>query len=172
MSLLKLNVGSGQRKFDASLGWTNIDINAAWAPELVADCSSLPMLADASCSMIVSHHQLEHVDLTQADAMLAEWYRLLAPGGSLLIFVPDLRALADAWIEGRIDDFIYCVNLYGAFMGHEADRHKWGYRFLSLRQKLWLAGPWREIKKFDWRKVEGADIAAKDFWILGVEAVK
>lgn len=169
MSLLRLNVGSGQRKFGA--GWINVDINDRWEPDLICDMSSLPY-PDSSCSMIVAHHTLEHVELTRADSMLREWHRLLAPGGSLLIFVPDLHALALTWLEGRIDDYIYCVNLYGAFMGHDADTHKWGYSKQSLERKLRTAAPWREVKEFNWRKVEEADIAAKDFWILATEAIK
>lgn len=168
-TLLRINAGSGQRKFSAP--WINCDINPRWSPDLVADMAFLPY-PDSSCSMIVSHHTLEHVELSKADDMLREWHRLLAPGGSLLIFVPDMRTLATVWLAGQIDDYIFMVNTYGAYMGHEADTHKWGYYYLSLAKKLRAVAPWREVKLFDWRKVEGADIAAKDFWILGIEVIK
>lgn len=167
--LKQLNVGSGQRPFSAP--FLNIDINPRWSPDILADASALP-LDDGSCSLIISHHQLEHVELCKADDMLREWYRLLAPGGSLLVFVPDLNALTLAWQQGRIDDYLFCVNLYGAWMGHEADLHRWGYCTRSLHKKLHTAAPWREVKPFNWRTIPGADIAGKDFWILAMEAVK
>lgn len=169
MKLLQLNCGSGQRKF-SSPPFTNIDINPAWTPELVADVSALPY-ADNSCSLIVSHHQLEHVELTKSDDMLREWYRLLAPGGSLLVFVPNIRALAGAWLSHRISDYTFFVNLYGAYMGNDADIHRWGYDHESLHKKLCAVAPWREVKRFDGRKVPGADLA-QDWWILNLEAVK
>ncbi len=169
--MLKINCGSGQRKFDPALGWTNIDTQAKWSPELVCDCSSLPYL-DNSASLIVSHHQLEHVEMAQADVMLKEWYRVLAPGGSLLIFVPDLLALTRAWLDAKIDDYIFCVNLYGAYMGNDADLHRWAYHEGSLRAKLRGVAPWREAKKFDYREIPGADIAGRDWWHLGMEFVK
>lgn len=168
-SLKQLNVGSGQRPFKSP--FTNIDVNPRWSPDLVADMFSLPY-PDGSCSLIVAHHTLEHIEISKADDMLREWHRLLAPGGSLLIFVPDLRALVNAWLEGRIDDYIFCVNLHGAWMGHEADLHRWSYHHLSLSRKIRAAAQWREVKKFDWRRIEGADIAGGDWWILAMEAIK
>lgn len=167
-NLLQLNVGSGQRPFAAP--FINIDINPHWSPDLVADVSSLPY-PDNSCSLIVSHHQLEHVEISKADEMLREWHRLLCPGGSLLIFVPDLQRLTEAWMQGRINDYIFCVNLHGAWMGHEADLHRWSYTYMSLVSKLHKAYPWREIKRFDGRGIAGAEIS-QDWWILGMEAIK
>ncbi|SRR6266700_4304516 len=170
MSLLQLNCGSGQRKF-ASPPFINIDINPKWDPDLVADVSSLPY-EDNSCSLIVSHHQLEHIEISKADEMLREWNRLLCPGGSLLVFVPDLRALTDAWMKGKIDDYIFCVNLHGAWMGNEADLHRWSYHELSLSRKIRKAAIWRNVSRFDWRKIPGTDIAAQDWWICAIEAIK
>jgi hypothetical protein len=95
----------------------------------------------------------------------------LKPGGSLLVFVPDLRALAKRWLEGGLTTQIYVTNLYGAFLGHEEDRHKWGFDRQSIEDFLRSSSPWREVTPFDWRQIPGAD-CAKDFWILAMEAVK
>ena len=166
--MLRLNCGSGQRPFDKP--WINIDTQERWNPDLVSDMSALPY-DDNSAELIVGHHVLEHFEIGKADDLIREWHRVLAPGGSLLIFVPDLRALVEAWREGRIDDYIFCVNLYGAYMGDIADRHAWAYTFETLAAKLRKAAHWREVKRFDWRKVAGADLA-QDWWVLAVEAVK
>jgi predicted SAM-dependent methyltransferase len=168
VGLHQLNVGSGQRPF--ATPFTNIDSNPRWNADLICDAGRLPY-SSGSCSLIISHHQLEHVELSKADDMLREWYRLLAPGGSLLIFVPDLWKLTVAWNRGDIDDYTFCVNLYGAWMGDEADLHRWGYHRQSLTKKLEKVAPWREIKLFDYEKIEGADLA-RDWWILAMRAIK
>ena len=56
-----------------------------------------------------------------ADSMLRECYRILSPGGSLIATTPDLDALAHAWLEGRISDYIYCVQIFGAYRDNEGD---------------------------------------------------
>ena len=163
-----LNVGSGQRP--AGKPWINVDIQPRWNPDLLADVSKLPH-GDNTVEAICAHHVLEHLVLDDGAVALREWLRVLKSGGSLLIFVPDLAALAKKWLSGGITDYIYAVNLYGAFMGDPADRHRWGWCYRSLHAMLTEAG-FRTIKLFDWREIEGADIAGPDFWILAVEAIK
>ena len=102
--------------------------------------------------------------------MLTECHRILAPGGSLLVFVPDMRALAKAWLRGDIDTQIYLTNVYGAFMNDEADRHRWGFVRETLTDTL-LCAHFRDVKMFDWRKIAGADIAGPAFWILAMEGI-
>lgn len=166
--MLKLNIGSGQRKFKRP--FLNIDCQEKWQPDMLADASSLPMFENASADLVVLHHVLEHFGLGEADALLAECRRVLAPGGSLLIFLPDVAALAKRWLRREIDDYTFFVNLMGAYMGDEADRHKWHYTAESLGAALRNVGSW-SILSFDWRRIEGADIA-RDWWIMGVEAIR
>jgi predicted SAM-dependent methyltransferase len=171
MSKLALNVGSGQRKFD-SVQWINVDSvsRLGHEPDLVADGAHLPQ-EDATVDYFILHHVMEHFGCGDAKGLIQEAYRVLKPGGSLLIFIPDLKTLAGRWLGGEISDYIFIVNLMGAYMGNEADRHKWHYTVASLTEALKEASPWSEIKPFDWRQVPGMD-AARDFWILAYEAVK
>ncbi len=164
----RYNLCSGQRPFSAP--FINVDSQERWNPDVVADCSHMPMFEDASADMIVIHHGLEHFGCGEADAMLKECYRILAPGGSLLVFVPDMRALANRWLTRQISDQIYFTNVYGAFMGDDADRHRWGFSAFSLCDTVEMAG-FRSMKGFDWREIPGADLA-RDWWILSVEATK
>lgn len=166
---LKLNLGSGQRPFGE--GWINVDSQAKWKPDIIADCANLRgIFDDNSARLIVLHHVLEHFGCGEADAMLRECHRILNPLGTLLVFVPDMQALARMWIEGRLTDQIYMTNLYGAYMGSEDDRHKWGFTWQSLSETLKRAG-FNHTITFSGRKIEGADIA-KDRWILGMEGIK
>jgi predicted SAM-dependent methyltransferase len=164
-----INLGSGQRKFGA--GWTNIDIQEKWSPDIVADGAHLDMIPNESAEMVVLHHVLEHFGLGEADQMLKECWRVLAPGGSLIVCVPDLKALVKRWVLGQITDYIFLVNLMGAYMGDEADRHRWHYTRQTLEETIRKAGEWSRVESFNYRPIEGADIS-KDWWILSIEAVK
>jgi predicted SAM-dependent methyltransferase len=168
--VIGLNVGSGQRPFTSTpeVRWINIDSQERWNPDRVCDGTKVS-LPDNYADYVVLHHVLEHFGCGEGWALIYEAHRLLKPGGSLLVFVPNLRALAQRWLAGGLTTQIYVTNLYGAYMGSEDDRHKWGFDEDSLReflsQLLW------KVKPFDWRPIPGADIA-KDFWILGAECVK
>ena len=165
---LHLNLGSGQRKFDKP--WINIDVQNTHNPDIVADISNLPMFADDSAEIIVLHHVLEHFGCGEADGVLKEAWRILAPGGSFLIFVPEMRKIAQRWLVHEIDDFIFMVNTYGAYQGDEHDRHRWGYDTMSLKKYIKsVLGV--EAKLFDNRTISGADMAV-DWWTLGIEIIK
>ncbi len=151
--------------------WLNLDIQDRWEPDIIADGAHMPMFADNSVEMIVSHHSAEHLTLGDSQKLFQECHRILAPGGSLLVFVPDLNALCRAWIAGKITDYIFCVNLHGAYMNDDADIHRWSFTGKSLRKHLMTAAQWRTVKPFDWRKIQNADLA-RDWWILSAEAVK
>ena len=166
---LRINLCSGQRPFGD--GWSNIDANPRWNPDVVADGANMPMFSNNSADMIVIHHGLEHFGLGEADSMLRECHRILAPGGSLIATTPDLDALARAWLEGRINDYIYCVQIYGAYMTDELDRHKWNFTQKTLNKTLASAARWSSVRAFDWRPIPQADIA-KDWYIIGSEAIK
>jgi SAM-dependent methyltransferase len=45
------------------------------------------MIPDASCDAVFSSHLLEHIENTQA--ALAEWWRVIKPGGHLALYLPD-----------------------------------------------------------------------------------
>ncbi len=62
------------------------------APDVVADAQSLPF-ADGSLDFVIASHVLEHMPLTLAT--LREWYRVLAPGGALVLKIPDKRYTFD-----------------------------------------------------------------------------
>jgi len=165
----RICLGSGQKPYDPP--FINIDIQERWKPDIVADGSCLPMFEDASADLIVCEHTLEHYGCNEGTAMLQECHRILTPGGSLIISVPDMRELAKAWLRGQLTTETYVIAMYGAFMGNEADRHKFGYDSLSLATYLMGTASWAKIKTFDYRPIEGMKLAA-DFWILALEATR
>lgn len=174
--MIGLNCGSGQRRFSAaassSIEWINIDVNPKWTPDIVGDWNDLRAcgVEDNSIDYVVSHHSLEHVGCGEGDGFIREAHRVLKSGGSLLVFVPDMKALAQRWLTGQLDEQIYMTNVYGAYMGDEADRHKWGYSRNGLLLYL-MKFEFKTVKGFDWRPIEGADLAC-DWWVNAMEAVK
>ena len=168
---LLLNIGSGQRPFVKP--WINCDKQAVCKPDLIWDagnpCDPAPFKPD-TVDCIVLHHVLEHLPMERADLLLGQCLQLLKRHCSVLVFVPDMWELSAMWREGKLSDDLYLANVYGAYMGDEADRHKWGYTPATLRGKVRSAG-FRWAHEFLRRDVWGADIAL-DRWILAMEAVK
>lgn len=171
----KLNVGSGQRRFNNNLGWVNVDCVSRppdQIPDVVCDATKLvDQFGENTQDMVVLHHVIEHFGCGEADEVLKQCFKVLKSGGSLLVFVPDMRRLAGRWLSGELDDFSYFVNVYGAYQGEEGDRHKWGYDERTLYKYLHTIPGTGQIKNFDWREIPGAYIA-RDWWILGMEIVK
>lgn len=172
--MIGLNVGSGQRPFESvfpEIRWVNIDkvSRQGCVPDLRCDGTHLPH-GDGIADYFVAHHILEHLWQMDAKTMITEAYRVLKPGGSLLVFVPNMRALAIRWLEGNMDTQLYMTNVYGAYMGDQEDWHRFGHDEQSLTTLL-METPWSKVKPFDWREITGASIC-KDWWIIGMEAVK
>lgn len=168
---LRLNVGSGQRRFEGH-GWVNVDCvsRPGQVPDVVSPGESMPF-EDGSAELVVLHHVLEHYGCGEGLGLIRECHRVLAPGGSLLVFVPDARALAQAFVRGDISEFIYNVNMYGAYQGEEGDRHRWSFTRQSLLTTLVQSATWSRVGLFDWRPIPGASFA-RDWWIAAVEAMK
>ncbi len=166
-----VNFGSGQRKFTStgSWEWINVDCQPKWEPDLLAVPGKPLALEDGSVDIVVLHHVLEHFGCGEADAIMADLYRVLRPGGSMVVCVPNITALCGGYMRGALDPYQLMVNLYGAYMGDEADRHKWGYTPISLDEYLrkWFG----RVQPFGYRELPGANIA-RDWWILSLEGVK
>jgi SAM-dependent methyltransferase len=62
----------------------------AFPVQLGGDCSRLAWFADGTLDFVYSSHLLEDFDDTKA--VLAEWLRVLRPGGRLVLYCPDEQA--------------------------------------------------------------------------------
>lgn len=182
---MKLNLASGQRPFPT---WTNIDFRKQFKDdgtpyqiEIESDVHKLPMIEDNSVDIIVAHHLVEHFQLNDLLDISKEWHRVLKPGGKLAVFVPNARELAKAWLEGRIDNFIFFVNMYGAYQGHPEDTHKWNFDRNELHDRM--SGWDGKNREIDWkvRDITGDVLrepayqgsnCSLDWWILAMEFTK
>ena len=64
------------------------------APDIVSDAESFATVADETFDFVIANHVLEH--LTDPIRALAEWHRILKPGGLLMLALPDKRFTFDA----------------------------------------------------------------------------
>lgn len=173
----KINLASGQRPFKE--GWTNLDIrDQGYAVDILSDMRSLPMIPDNSVDVLVCQHGVEHLDMSEVGSTAREWHRVLKSGGKLVVCVPNIKELIKAWLDGRIDDYIFNVNVYGAYQGHLEDLHRWSYYYEYLVSQMSQEGvDWSQVKPFqDLDRILnpiylGADISF-DWWILSVEFTK
>jgi predicted SAM-dependent methyltransferase len=100
-SPLRLDLGSGESPIP---GWVNVDL-VGHKPDLAWDLSVPLPLADGSVEAIFSEHLLEHLPLATALDLIRECHRLLAPGGTLRVGVPDAGAYLRAY-DGDDQGFI------------------------------------------------------------------
>ena len=95
----------------------------------MADCRKID-LPDNSAAAIYASHVLEHVPyIGEAGKALAEWYRLLQPGGRLMVAVPDIEAIFRLFLDpahGLKERARLLPVIYGAQVD-EHDRHLGGY---------------------------------------------
>lgn len=82
---LRLNIGSGDHY---APGWANIDTQPDVHPDVVASAVDLPY-PTGSVDALYAGHVLEHLDWDGARLALAEFHRVLRPGGLLCVVGPD-----------------------------------------------------------------------------------
>lgn len=137
-----LNIGAGDWRPD---GYTTLDIEDAEIRRNIAD---LPWpIERESCDGILASHILEHVDRAMADRVLAECVRILRPGGTLAIAVPDLDTFVECWRSGDFSPLGgYPWTNLNAFMGGGMAeprahwRHQYPWCFGSLAWACQEAG--------------------------------
>ncbi|MGK7895109.1 MAG: methyltransferase domain-containing protein [Xenococcus sp. (in: cyanobacteria)] len=81
-----LEIGPGQNRIS---GFETIDIVPRHQVDYVWDVSKKLPFEDNTFEVIYSSHVLEHIPWFQTEEVIAEWVRILAPGGRLEIWVPD-----------------------------------------------------------------------------------
>lgn len=130
-----------------------VDIDPAVQPDIVASITAMPAIPDQSCDGLFSSHNLEHLNGHEIPQALAEFWRVLKPGGKLPILVPDMQTVA-AWVaDDRLEETAYMSPagpirphdmMYGLgsalAQGNLFMAHRCGFTASTLRQKLLAAG--------------------------------
>lgn len=123
---IKLNIGSGlpgEVSAPQPEGYTPIDAR------LGHDLFKLDY-ADNSVEEIYASHVLEHISHQRRSVALAEWFRVLRPGGRVRISVPDFKKIVEVYQSGRRDIPIEGI-MYGG-QDYPENFHHSGYDEDSL----------------------------------------
>ncbi len=137
---MRLNIGCGKKRIP---GYAGVDISPSAAADIVAPADEIP-LPDGSITEIMAVHLLEHFYQWQAPKALAEWARLLRPGGILVLELPDLMKWARNLVEGRMGKHPDQLHMWAAYGDPRTQdplmAHHWGYCFETLKPLLVEAG--------------------------------
>ena len=139
-----LHVGSGGHRID---GFLNLDADVFVDCDLVANANRVNFSRNA-VRVIYASHLFEHIPRAKVARILAEWYRVLEPGGKLYLCVPNLEVLARIYLEslaeyeteaGKYQAEIARNIIYGG-QTDKFDFHFSGYSLLTIRELLVSSG--------------------------------
>lgn len=98
-SPIMLNLASQGEIID---GFINIDQNPQKDKEIKGDIRKLNY-KDNSIEIIIAKNILQVFSHREFSQILKEWNRVLKPGGTLLLSVPDLKSILTAYVQGKLD---------------------------------------------------------------------
>jgi predicted SAM-dependent methyltransferase len=167
-----LNIGCG--KLGRS-GWINVDAQKLPGVFRWNVLNGLPIVA-GTVEHIHMEHFLEHLEFGQAIELLVECHRVLQPGGSMRIIVPDAEKYMTAY-SAKDEEFFGRLDHLGGTaevlptkaticnqMFHMFGDHKFGWDFETLQYACNKAG-FRDIKRSSLNDVEQAyAVDGQDWW--------
>ena len=130
----RLHIGGRQKR----PGWEIVNVNPGPDVDHLGDAIDLARFADGTFVEVYASHVLEHFDYKQAlPNALLEWRRVLAPGGTLRLSVPDLDILAHLLLQRQKLDVNQRFQVMRMVFGGHIDAHD--YHLVGLNQEF-LAG--------------------------------
>lgn len=164
---VRLNLGCGGKQVAGYIGVDFEENYSGVKPDVVADLRSLPF-EDGSVDEVLAVHVIEHFYLWEVEDVLKEWKRVLKPGGKIVLELPCLDKIINAFIEysGAPPVNLAMWGLYGD-PGHKDEKmcHRWAYSVNALRALLGVVG-FQEIEE---RKPE-YHVAVRDMRMEAINA--
>ena len=129
--MIKLNLGCG---LTYRPGYVNVDLSDRSVADVSADVGDMPY-APNTVETIEAIQLIEHFDLVHSKYVLAEWFRVLKPGGTLVLETPDLKAALKRVSSSKRDDRAAAVQwLFG--IDSRGLLHKGGFTFELIEEVL------------------------------------
>ena len=151
-----LHVGCGNGKLPDGYGLyreTRLDCDASAFPDILASAVAMPMVEDESFDRVFASHVVEHMYAHEAALALAEFHRVLKPGGVCAVMVPDLQSIGGRLALDQLDVPVYLTAMgpitpLDMLYGHRASvakgetpmAHKTGFTATTLKAALQRAG--------------------------------
>ncbi|HUV49876.1 MAG TPA: tetratricopeptide repeat protein [Anaerolineae bacterium] len=124
--------------------WEVINAVPAKSVDHVGDAKNLSRFGDEIFLEIYASHVLEHFDyVSELDAVLKEWARVLQPGGKLYISVPDMDKLANLFLmkdKLNLQERFHVMRMMFGGQTSAYDYHKVGFNREILETFLIKAG--------------------------------
>lgn len=130
-----------------------VDLDPDVKPDLVASITDLRPIVECSVDAVWSSHNLEHLSAHEVPVALGEFFRVLSPGGVVLITLPDLQQVAEFIVADKLEEVAYesavgpitpldCVFGLGKDIaaGRTLMAHRTGFTATTLRKHLERAG--------------------------------
>jgi len=93
---IKINLGSGHWKLE---DWVNVDIDRESQPDVCANLAGGLPFASGVASLMHTEDFIDQLELEQAAEFLLECHRILIPGGVLRVLTPDMRKMAEMYLN-------------------------------------------------------------------------
>lgn len=103
---MKIHLGCGFRRLE---GYVHVDIRAEYEPDHIGTAQKLPF-EDNSADLLYWSHGLEHIKKNEVAGVVAEFRRVLRPGGTLRLSMPDFNTLVTLYLEGVSITRLGCIN--------------------------------------------------------------
>lgn len=142
---MKLNLGCGIKREE---GYMNVDLDRSSGADIITNVSNLGFIGDSSVEEIKAYHLIEHLTEREFLDALLEWFRVLHPGGKIVLECPDLEELCREWLKASETERWYSYNgtwhsLIKHFYGNQRtplQLHKNGFTKERLQDLLTMYG--------------------------------
>jgi predicted SAM-dependent methyltransferase len=124
----------------------------------IGPVEDLSFIRDNTVKLIYACHVLEHFGRKEYRDVLAEWCRVLAPGGVLRLAVPDFQAAAELYLAPG--NGVALPQVLGLLVGGQRDQydfHKMAFDEATLGATLREVG-FSDVRLWDWHTTEHADM--------------
>lgn len=136
--MIKLHLACGK---DYREGYINVDFYNLEEKKCdqVFDVRQIPY-PDNSVDEILALHIIEHFDFFEGNNVLKEWYRVLKPGGKLLLETPDFLETCREFVNCSEERRLQLYNHFFAAAWLPGEIHKFLFTETQLKTQLSWAG--------------------------------